>query len=248
MRKKKDLVGDRQFIDIREWHQNKLLEPVPNTDKEFTWECKNSDRRVLSISVEVRPGLPLILRYEVLVADEKSERRRPIQLRVGISFSPCHYGGRSRPWFLCPGAECTRRVAILYLEGMEFLCRRCASLTYQCRRLDRRNRALLHTSRIRTRLGGSAPVTDPFPEKPKGMRWKTYNRRKAKADELELKWDPQGLLRELKKAAPGLDPLLYALLIDPKRQDEALELFESSIRKCKSKGEHQKPPLQDTSP
>jgi hypothetical protein len=230
VRKKKDLVGNRQCIDIRAWHRNKLLEPAPNKDKEFTWEWKNGDQRVLSISVEVRPDLPLILRYEVRVPDDKSERREPIQLRVGISFSPCHYGGRSRPWFLCPGWECTRRVAILYLEGVEFLCRRCASLTYQCRRLDRRNRALLHTSKIRTRLGGSAPVTDPFPEKPMGMRWKTYNRRKAKADELELKWDPKGLLRALKKAAPGLDPSVYALLINPKRHAEILKMMESSIR------------------
>ena len=87
-------------------------------------------------------------------------------------------------------------------------------------------------------------MTDPFPEKPDGMRWKTYNRHKAKADELQLKWDPQGLLGELKKAAPGLDPSLYALLLDPKRQAEIMD-FESSIRKCKSQGGHQKLPLQD---
>jgi len=74
-------------------------------------------------------------------------------------------------------------------------------------------------------------VTDPFPEKPNGMRWKTYNGHKAKADELQLKWDPQGLLGELKKAVPGLDPSVYALLLDPKVQAEILELGESSIRK-----------------
>jgi hypothetical protein len=96
-------------------------------------------------------------------------------------------------------------------------------------------------------LEGSALVTDPFPEKPNGMRWKTYNRHKAKADELQLKWDPQGLLRELKEAAPGLDPAVYALLLDPKRQAEILEIWESAIRKFKSKGEHQKLPLHDTS-
>jgi hypothetical protein len=49
-------------------------------------------------------------------------------------------------------------------------------------------------------------VTDPFPEKPKGMRCKTYDRLKAKANELEMKWDPRGLFRTVKEAVPGLDP------------------------------------------
>ena len=72
-------------------------------------------------------------------------------------------------------------------------------------------------------------MTEPFPEKPRGMRWKTYNRCKAKADELELKWDPPGLLRALKKAVPGLDPSFYTSLIDPKRHAEILEMMESSL-------------------
>jgi hypothetical protein len=234
VRRKKDLVGDRQCLDIREWHRNKLLEPAPDKDKGFTWELGNGEQRVLSISVEVRPELPLILRYEVRTPGDKSERIEAIQLRVGISFSPCHYRGRPRPWFLCPGLECTRRVAILYLEGVSFVCHRCAGLTYQCKQVDRRNRALLHAIKIRTRLEGSTSVTDPFPEKPKGMRWKTYDRLKAKAHELELKWDPEGLRRALQRDAPGLDPSIYELFIDPKVRDEVMEMLESSIRKSKS--------------
>jgi hypothetical protein len=88
---------------------------------------------------------------------------------------------------------------------------------------------------IRTRLGGSAPVTDPFPKKPKGMRCKTYNRLKAKADGLEMKWDPRGLFRTLKEVLPGLDPSVYAILIDPDGLDEIREILESSIRKSTSK-------------
>ena len=134
--------------------RNKLLGPAQDNDVEFTWVLENGDQRVVSMSVEVRRQLPLILRYEIRGADDKSEHREPVQLRVGMGFSPCHYGGRSRPWFLCPGEECSRRVATLYLEGRAFLCRRCASLTYPCRRLDRRDRALLQTRKLRTRLGG----------------------------------------------------------------------------------------------
>jgi hypothetical protein len=37
-------------------------------------------------------------------------------------------------------------------------------------------RALHKAQSIRKRLGGSANMTTPFPEKPKGMHWRTYER------------------------------------------------------------------------
>jgi hypothetical protein len=67
-------------------------------------------------------------------------------------------------------------------------------------------------------------VTDPFPNRPKGMHRATYNRLKAKADELELKGDPQGLNRAEKIAASRLDhSLLSALLSDPKVRAKILK-------------------------
>jgi hypothetical protein len=185
----KDLVGDRQCIDIQRWHRKKLLEP----GKVFIQEWKNTDLSVISINVEVKQDL-LVLRYGARPLGDQSKQRNDIQERVGLSFSSCNYGGR-RPWFICPMPECDRRVTVLYLEGMNFICRVCASLTYECRRLDQRNRALLHTRKIRTRLGGNLTVTDPFPERPKGMHWTTYNLLKTKVEELDLKWDPAGIWR-----------------------------------------------------
>jgi hypothetical protein len=38
------------------------------------------------------------------------------------------------------------------------------------------NRALRTAQAIRERLGGSPNMTKPFPEKPIGIHWNTYNR------------------------------------------------------------------------
>ena len=65
-------------------------------------------------------------------------------------------------------------MAILYGPGKYFLCRRCYDLVYESQRENRMNRALRRAQTIRERLGGSANMTKPFPGKPKGMHWKTY--------------------------------------------------------------------------
>jgi hypothetical protein len=90
------LVEEQQCIDIRRWHRERLLEP----DKKFTWYWEDEER-VASVNVEVKPEL-VILTYEVRVPDEKSERKDPVLLTLGVKFSACNYGGRPRPWFICP--------------------------------------------------------------------------------------------------------------------------------------------------
>jgi hypothetical protein len=47
-------------------------------------------------------------------------------------------------------------------------------------------RALHKAQSIRERLGGSANMMAPFPEKPKGMHWKTYERLWWKHHEAEI--------------------------------------------------------------
>jgi hypothetical protein len=93
---------------------------------------------------------------------------------IVIDWTPCHYGGE-RAWFLCPARGCGRRVAILY-GGKIFACRRCYRLAYESQTESAAYRALSRTQKIRMRLGGSGSMMDFFPEKPKGMHWKTYRR------------------------------------------------------------------------
>ena len=53
--------------------------------------------------------------------------------------------------------------------------RHCYGLTYASQREALHLRGLGKAQKIRMRLGGS-PETEEFPDKPKGMHWRTYDR------------------------------------------------------------------------
>jgi hypothetical protein len=104
---------------------------------------------------------------------------------VPLTWTACNFGGE-RPWFLCPGTECGRRVAILYGPGCYFLCRHCYDLVYEVQRKNEMYRALHKAQNIRERLGGSANMMEPFAERPKGMHHETYWRLREEHDEAEM--------------------------------------------------------------
>jgi hypothetical protein len=49
-------------------------------------------------------------------------------------------------------------------------------LAYESQQEDLIGRAQLKAQKIRMRLGGSGYPADLFPDKPKGMHWRTYER------------------------------------------------------------------------
>jgi hypothetical protein len=111
-------------------------------------------------------------------------------------WKPCRFGGR-RPFFLCPGVvnglHCGR--VNLYCAGKYFLCRHCYRLTYTSRQERAHDRALRQVDKLRMRLGGDPGMASEFPEKPKGMHWRTYERLSNRVWEAEMLADDHFLTR-----------------------------------------------------
>ena len=159
-------------IDVRRWHREGRL----STGQYFSCSWSFGGEPSGSISVRTGPNA-VFLTYRVRSYEDA--QWKSIEQRVPITWTECHLGGR-RPWFVCSvysgGRYCGRRVAVLYGAGELFACRRCYGLAYASQREALRLRGLGKARKIRMRLGGSPNMGEAFPDKPKGMHWRTYHR------------------------------------------------------------------------
>jgi hypothetical protein len=99
---------------------------------------------------------------------------------VEVERTRCHYGGGSRPWFLCP--SCGDRRAVLYRppERGSLGCRRCLKLLYLSECDDAFARAIRKVRKFEQRIcaptEGIVFMVSPV-RRPKGQHWRTYDRR-----------------------------------------------------------------------
>jgi hypothetical protein len=159
-------------IDVRRWHREGRLRPGQCFRCSWTWGGEPSG----SISVRTE--------WEAVVLMYRSRswgdtEWKPIGQRVPITRTACHLGGQ-RPWFVCSvssgGRYCGRRVAVLYIADELFACRRCYGLAYASQQEPLHHRGIGRAQKIRMHLGGGPNMLEDFPEKPKGMHWRTYDR------------------------------------------------------------------------
>ena len=164
-------LEETQRLDIRWLHRSGYLTAYPHS---VTWH--QGEHQTGAISLVLQPeGLVLEYYYRANGADWE-----PMREVITLYWTPCHYGG-SRPWFLCPG--CQRRVAILCCRGKWFLCRHCYRLPYASQyetRLDRLYRKLW---KLQDRVGHQCS------RKPKGMHWRTWERLRDQALNMEMTRD-----------------------------------------------------------
>ena len=137
-----------------------------------------------------------------LVQIELLNQTLPQQIRV--SWTRCHFGG-ARPWLHCP--FCEQRVARLFKGFSGYFCRSCCgNPIYESQRRNKKARAYLQAYRTRQQLGGSRPVLDPVPERPYGMKRKTFDRLCDRIQRLE---QPLIGSRVVRHAPLFIRPLTY---------------------------------------
>jgi len=169
---KKTTTDECHSLDVRRLYREGLLK----SGRQLSWRWSRAEREVASIGAIVyQDRVVLSYRHHSRLGGEWEDVEEPVPLE----WTPCNFGGE-RPWFVCPGVvngvECGRRVAILYGPGKYFLCRHCYDLRYESQREDKKDRALRRAQKIRQRLGESANMMEPFPDKLKGMHLDTYMR------------------------------------------------------------------------
>jgi len=173
----KKTVEGKRSIDIRDWHREGLL--VPGNSFHRAWFQWTMGFTAIKVWVESDRAM--------VAFDAQAEVQDCV---VWLCTTPCNYGGE-RYWFRCPTKGCKRRTAVLYIEGRSFACRHCLDLAYPSQRDSPGFRAARRASKIRRKLGGSGALPPPFPEKPKGMHLRTYQRLRQRAEEMTAQFSDE---------------------------------------------------------
>ena len=177
-------VESCRSIDVNRLHQEGCLRQGWSGG----WQWTEDGRQVAWIRLRAEERhLRLVYRIRIRGGDWE-DVEEPVQLvRV-----PCRLGG-SRPYLTCPGVvdnvPCGRRVTKLYGAGRYFLCRHCYRLAYASQSEDALDRTRRRANRIRRRLGGEPGWLSRFPDKPKGMWNRTYERLRDSVVDLDMRAD-----------------------------------------------------------
>jgi hypothetical protein len=124
-------------------------------------------------------ALVRVVRYAIVL----DLRGHTLPQRIPVSWTKVHLGGE-RPWMHCP--HCEKRVARLYKGLGGYFCRACVgNPIYASQALSAQARPHYQACKLRLRLGGEASPTEPFPERPRKMHRRTYERRKHRLLMLE---------------------------------------------------------------
>jgi hypothetical protein len=123
------------------------------------------------------------------------EGDRVVRDRVRLVWTEPTYGGR-RWWFLCPRTG--RRTTRLFLPngGWHFWSRQAYRLGYACQREDQFGRLQRRAAMLNRQLGGEGWGTwNVPPQKPKWMRWQTYERKYERWERVLEKADAEFAVR-----------------------------------------------------
>ena len=170
---KKTYAEEVNRIDIRYMKKQNLLRA--GSSGSLSWSCNGEPTGNISYSM-FHDHMILNYRHR-----QNGEDWQDIKDTIRLDETDCNYGG-TRKWFICP--SCGDRVALLYGPGIYFRCRTCSGMSYASQSEGYLDRQVRKARKIRKRLAVDSEwwdadcLSDPIFMKPKGMRWKTYERLK----------------------------------------------------------------------
>jgi hypothetical protein len=171
----KDTVEDHRSIDVRRWKREGWL--TSGQSRTIRWSRGGETTATISVRIE---SWRVVLSYRIRQHGGDWES---VEEPISLTTTPGIFGGY-RTWFQCPAVGCGRRVALLYGAGKYFACRHCYNLAYPSSREDADGRATRRADRIRERLRWEPGILNGDGDKPKWMRWRTFERLAARHEEL----------------------------------------------------------------
>ena len=180
-------TDDYLDLDIRIMNKRGWLDKT--TCQNLTWKRNNQEIGSIKLLVETRVQFPnekigMRLNYKARTnGGDWQEQDYTVELEA----TKCNFGGL-RYWFKCP--KCNKRVCVLY-AGTIFKCRTCHGLVHKSRNESTLDQAIrrLHKEKDKLYANDDISLYDSVKwlYKPKWMRYKTFEREKAKLIELENK-------------------------------------------------------------
>lgn len=167
-------------LDINKLMRDGTLKPGELTCQATSWRRVATGEivAVAIIDAEMRPDRPPRISIEYAGREQ------------GVRLAYCRRNFGGRQWyFLCP--DTGRRVSVLWKPpGARYFASRQAfgrQVAYGSQFESPRDRALSAARDIRRRIGGPDCISclDPFPQKPKGMHWATYDRLQEQCQQYE---------------------------------------------------------------
>jgi hypothetical protein len=164
------VVEDGLTLDLNRLIRQRKVTPGAWSSGSLTWTRGHDGERVASIGYKADLADPenawMRLQYK---HDDKPE-----DYKVQLTTTRPNFGGL-RWWFICPARRI--RMAKLHLAagGDWFASRQAYGMAYRSQNEASHDRQASRAHQLRRKLGGAAGFDQPYPYKPKGMHWKTYN-------------------------------------------------------------------------
>lgn len=145
----------------------------------LSWNRNGEPSGNVNIRVVADVSMTVIYRWR----RNSSEEWQSKEQAVSLAHSACAFGG-SRQWFVCP--YCSRRVAVVVVDGAHVACRHCLKLTYASCNEDMIDRSWSKRDKYKAKLGGD----NGLHLKPKGMHHRTWQWLRHRYYEAEMQgWE-----------------------------------------------------------